>query len=92
MTADNKVTVIERFDNCTLDPTSPDYIGRKIGTKYTSWDSNERRLKTYGEYDNKSDFVYVEINEAVEKGSANSLYLPFGYFGPPGFTGLILCK
>jgi len=85
---DNKVVVIERFDNCTLDPTSPDYIGRKIGTKYTSWDSNERRLKTYGEYDNKSDFVYVEINEAVEQGSANSLYLPFGYFGPPSFTGL----
>ena len=85
---DNKVVVIERYDNCTLDPTSPDYIGRKIGTKYTSWDSNERRLKTYGEYDNKSDFVYVEVNEAVDQGSANSLYLPFGYFGPPGFTGL----
>ena len=86
--SDNKVTVIERFDNCTLDPTSPDYIGRKIGTKYTSWDSNERRLKTYGEYDNKSDFVYVEINEAVEQGSANSLYLPFGFFGPPSFRGV----
>jgi len=85
---DNKVVVIERFDNCTLDPTSPDYIGRKIGTKYTSWDSNERRLKTYGEYDNKSDFVYVEVNDAVDQGSANSLYLPFGYFGPPSFTGL----
>ena len=87
--SDNKVSVIERFDNCTLDPTSPSFVARKIGDKYWSWDSNERRLKGYGEYDSKSRFVYVEMNSDVEAGASDPLLLPFGYFGPPTFTPIL---
>ena len=80
---DNKVSVLERFDNCTLDPTSPNFVARKIGDKYNSWNSTERALKTYGEYTNNSKFVYVEMNSDVEAGATDPLLLPFGYFGPP---------
>tara|TARA_Y100000034_G_scaffold17486_1_gene19132 strand:- start:11320 stop:14247 length:2928 start_codon:yes stop_codon:yes gene_type:complete len=86
---DSKVEVMERFDNCTLDPTSPYFVGRKIGDKYTSWDTTNRILKTYGEYPNNSQFVYVEMNADVEAGATDPLYLPFGYFGPPRFRTLI---
>jgi len=87
--SDNDVQVMERFDLCTLDPTSPNYIGRKIGTKYTKWDANEKRLKTYGTYNNQSNFVYVEVAEAVEEGALDAAYLPFGYFGPPNFSPIL---
>jgi len=80
---DNKVSILERFDNCTLDPTSPNFVARKIGDKYNSWNSTERALKTYGEYTNNSKFVYVEMNADVEAGATDPLLLPFGYFGPP---------
>ena len=82
---DNNVVVMERFDNLTLDPTSPDYIARRIGDTYTSWDSVERRLKTYGEYPSKSKFVYVDVNADVDAGATDATLLPFGYFGPPRF-------
>jgi len=82
---DNNVVVMERFDNLTLDPTSPDYIARRIGDTYTSWDSVERRLKTYGEYPSKSKFVYVDMNADVDAGATDATLLPFGYFGPPRF-------
>jgi len=80
---DNKVEIMERFDKCTLDPTSPNFVARKIGDKYTSWDTTNRMLKTYGEYPNNSKFVYIEMNADVEAGATDPLLLPFGYFGPP---------
>jgi len=86
---DNNVVILERFDNCTLDPTSPNYVARIIGDKYYSWDQNERRLKEYGEYPNESKFVYVEMNEDVDAGASDPLLLPFGYFGPPNFEPIV---
>ena len=83
---DSNVQVMERFDNCTLDPTSPDFVARKIGDRYLKWDSTARRLKEYGEYPNNSKFVYVEMNADVEAGASDPLLLPFGYYSPPSFS------
>ncbi len=80
---DNKVVVLERFDNCSLDPKAPSYIGRKIGTQYAKWDSTNKLLKTYGDYPNNSKYVYVEIDGDVEAGATDSTLVPFGYYGPP---------
>ena len=85
---DSNVQIIERFDNCTLDPTSPNFISRKIGDRYNKWDSRNRRLRQYGEYDNKSDFVYVELADDVAAGATDAALLPFGYYGPPRLNGL----
>ena len=85
---DNNIQVYERFDNLTLDPTSPDFIARRIGDKFTQWDATSRRLKTYGEYPNNSKFVRVEMASGVEEAQTNAALLPYGYWGPPKFTTL----
>jgi len=85
---DSNVQVMERFDNCSLDPASPSFIARVIGDKYTQWDSTSRRMKTYGEYPNRSKYIYVEMDTDVEGGGADSTLLPFGYYGPPRFRSL----
>jgi hypothetical protein len=86
---DNHVMSVERFDNCTLDPSSPDFIARKIGDKYSKWNESERRLISYGDYDNQSKFVRVEVNPDIEAGALDPTLLPFGYFGPPKFRDLL---
>ena len=86
--SDNAIEVIERFDNLTLDPGSPNYVARRIGDKYSTWDSVERRLKTYGEYDNQSNFMYIEMNSDVDAGATDATLLPFGYFGPPVYRSI----
>ena len=84
---DSSPVVLERFDNVTLDPRSPNYISRVIGDQYYKWNETERRLRLYGEYPNQSKFVYVsDINEGNIQ-NANSL-VPFGYYGPPNFTSI----
>jgi len=80
---DNNVVVLERFDNLTLDPKSPNYVARKIGDQYTSWNATTKTLNTYGDYPNNSNFVYVDMDANVKAGSTPATLLPFGYFGPP---------
>ncbi len=88
---DNRVEILERFDNCTLDPASPNFIGRLIGDQYSEWDSTQRRLKTYGDYPNQSKYVYVDLDEAVREGAMTShLSLPFGYFGAPRYSSVAI--
>ena len=80
---DSQVQVVERFDNCNLDPSSPNYVGRKIGTVYAKWSDTDRRLSYYGDYPNMSKFVRVEVNEDVDNGATDPKLIPFGYHGPP---------
>ena len=83
---DNRVVVLERFDNLTLDPASPNYIGRRIGDVYHEWDNQSRQLKQRGTYPNQSKYVYVDVHPIVAGGAAQQRLLPFGYFGPPRYS------
>lgn len=83
---DSRVSIIERFDNLNLDPTSENFIARKIGNMYMEWNESERRIRHYGEYPNQSKFIRVVMNEAVEDGAADAKYLPFGYQGPKKYA------
>ena len=83
---DNNVQVLERFDNLTLDPTSPNYIARRIGDRFYAWNENEKRLREYGDYPNQSRYVYIVMNEDVDAGATDPVLLPFGYYGPPKFA------
>jgi len=85
---DNNVQVLERFDNLSLDPTSPNFIARRIGDVYHQWDETARALKQYGEYPNQSKYVYVELDDDVEAGGSDATLLPWGYYGPPRFKSV----
>ena len=86
---DNKVVVIERFDNLNLNPTSENFIARVIGDMTTEWDSTERTIRSYGEYPNNSNHFYVEMEEDAYSGLLNSKYLPFGYHGPNAYSTVV---
>lgn len=85
---DGAVSVIEAFSQCNLNPNSANYIGKKIGDMYQSWDSTERRYRVYGNYTNKSSLVRVEMNPDVDAGTTDPGLLPFGFYGPPKFASV----
>ena len=80
---DSNVMVLERFDNLTLNPASPDYVARRIGDRYYQWDTSEKRLREYGDYPNQSKYVRIEMNADADAGATDPVLLPYGYFGPP---------
>jgi len=85
--SDGLPRIIENFSGLNLDPTSTNYIGKRIGTKYLVWDDVEKRYSEYGDYANQSQYIYVEIELEVEQGYTDPLSLPFGFEGPPRFKG-----
>jgi len=74
--SDNTVRIIERYSSCNLNPHSSNYIAKKIGDKYMQWDDAERRYREYGNYNNRSRFIRVEMNSDVEAASTNAECLP----------------
>ena len=85
---DRRPVVIERFAQCDLNPASVDFVGRRIGTRYIVWDDNERKYKRFGEYDNRSKFIRIELASQVSQGSLNAAILPWGYYGETVFKDM----
>jgi hypothetical protein len=80
---------VERYTGVNLNKSSVDYIGKRIGTQFLSWDEEDRRYITKGEYQNQSDLVYVEIDTVIDQENGGQGLLPAGFRGPvrpKGFT------
>ena len=88
--SDNVPVILEQYTNCNLNPASADYVAAKIGDKYMSFDYSTNRLREYGQYNNQSSFIRIEMNPSVENGTADPEVLPFGVFGPVRPTGIQL--
>ncbi len=73
---------LERFSGLNLDPSSENYIAKRIGDKYTEWDYDKQSFVEYGTYDNNSKFIRVEMDPVVDAAAVDPSLLPFGYYGP----------
>lgn len=73
---------LEAFTGCNLNPNSPNFIAAKIGDKHRTWDNGKRRYNVYGDYNNQSKYIRVDLKEKVANGGLNPLSLPFGFKGP----------
>ena len=84
--SDEDPVPVETFSNCTLNKEDPNYIAAKIGDSYAEWSDTDRRYRDYGDYPNRSKYIYVEINPD-EPWAAYPQLVPFGYRGPLQFKG-----
>ena len=50
---------VERYTGLNFNPSSPDYIAKRIGDQYMEWSETDRRYRTYGDFQNQSNIVYV---------------------------------
>lgn len=83
---DTTPIVLEQFTNCTLDPSSPDYIANKIGDRRVFYNfdvinASEKRLVATGKYSNKSKFIRVVVDDAVANKKVPAESVPFGFRG-----------
>ncbi len=79
---DTAPRVVERFDNCNLNPNSTNYVGAKVGDAYYEWDNTKKRITEYGTYPNNSKILRIEVSAEIDLGQANPELLPFGVQGP----------
>ena len=72
---------VEKYSNCNLNPASPNYVAARIGDQYQNWSDTDKRYRTYGDFQNQSNLVYIEMNDNVANGGGEGL-LPAGFYGP----------
>ncbi len=75
----NNTNVLESFTNCNLDPTSPNYIARKIGDRYAEFNKTHNKVVVNGSYPNLSKLVRVEVTPQVEDGEVDPNLAPKGF-------------
>ena len=82
---DSDKVEIESYSGLTLDPTSENFIGRKIGDQNTFFDfeksSAKQKIVTEGLYPNQSRLIRVEIAPQVQSGQMEISALPVGFAG-----------
>ena len=76
---DNRPVIIEQYNNCNLNPDSPNFISRLIGDRWAAYDTNFGKVVTYGDYPNISSLVRVEVAEGVKEASYDRKYTPRGF-------------
>jgi hypothetical protein len=57
---DKKPVILEQFAGCTLDPNSPQFIGRVIGDRY-NYIRYDGKIIEFGTYTNNSTNIRVEV-------------------------------
>lgn len=77
--SDLRPTILETYTQCNLDPTSKNYIGKKIGDRYEYYDTENLRTVVTGDYPNKSKYIRVEIDNRVKDGAYPTVLVPFGH-------------
>jgi len=85
--SDAKKVVLETFTGCNLNPNSSNFIGAKVGNKYATWNSVDRKFTEFGDYDNQSKYVYVDTS-TLDSGLDAAGLLPFGFKGPQTYNAV----
>ena len=87
---DGASRIVERYDNCNLNPNSANYAAKKVGDAYYEWDTSKKRLVEYGSYPNNSNILRIQMANEVDLGQADPELLPFGAQGPVKRDGFSL--
>lgn len=85
---DANPSVLEQYDNLTLDPSDANFIARRIGNSAPVTDPNTGERYFQGDFQNNSAYVRVEMADGSENISPDAL--PFGFAAlksPIGYSG-----
>jgi hypothetical protein len=76
---DKSPSIVEQFNGCTLDPDSPNYISRVIGDRYPQYNEILDKVELLGNFSNISDYVRVEVTDAVGSKATSPKLSPKGF-------------
>ena len=74
---DQRPSVLEQFDNLTLDTSSPNYIARRIGNSAPTTDTVTGERYFQGDFANVSQYIWTEMAAGISNVPTNAV--PFGF-------------
>ncbi len=85
---DENPVILESYTNCSLDPSSSNYVAKLIGDQKVFYNidvenKDERRIYTEGENVNQSTRIRIIMSDDVRNNEIPDEALPFGFRGLP---------
>jgi hypothetical protein len=77
--SDRVPSIIEQYNNLTLDPDAPNYISKAIGDKYKQYSEVSLNVLEYGDFVNVSNYICVEVVGGVSGKSIHPQLYPNGH-------------
>jgi hypothetical protein len=74
--------IVEEYTRLNLDESSENFVAKRIGDMYQTWNSTHLRYDTFGDYKNISDYIRIEMDDNWKAGLNDTYALPWGFFGP----------
>jgi len=81
---DSRPDVLEQWDNLDLNPSSPNYIARRIGNSLSTFDTDTSETLFVGQYRNNS--AYISVTMAENTAPINALPFGFGQYYAPVYV------
>ena len=89
--SDRAPSIIEQYNNVTLNPDAPNYIAKAIGDMYLQFNETSLNVLEYGDFVNVSNYIRVEVAGGVAAKATHPQLYPNGhaalYETITGFTG-----
>jgi len=76
---DKNPIILEQYNNCNLNPESPNYIARVIGDRYPQYNDTLGKVELLGNYPNVSQLCRVEVSNAVAEKAISPKLSPKGF-------------
>jgi hypothetical protein len=76
---DNSPVILEQYNDCNLDPDSPNYIARKIGNRYPEFNETLAKVELKGDFPNNSQRIRIEVAASVKSKSNSPKLSPKGF-------------
>ena len=89
--SDTNKQIVESFLDCDFNKNSDNYLLRKIGTKYVEYEESTNRNIEKGDFENRSKYCRVEVDNAYADGFTADL-IPFGVTGPTRYKPVLFAS
>ena len=92
---DKNPIILEQYNNCNLNPDSPNYIARVIGDRYPQYNEALSKVELLGNYPNVSQLCRVEVSDVVASKAISPKLSPKGFkaisnpFASSNFSGSV---
>ena len=70
---DKQPTILQAFYDLDLNPTSDNYIAKRIGDAYSQFDVASSKIKLNGDFANVSKYIRVVASDLVKSGTIAKL-------------------
>lgn len=76
---DRAPSIIEQFIGVSMDPDAANYIVKMIGDNYSAYSSTLNRVVKYGDFENRSNYIRVEVADGVSGKAIHPQLYPNGH-------------